>query len=316
MRFLSTTLVLTLVLSACASASVATVDGVEISSQDLDSLHVDVERLDDDDRASSVLLLILHEAFTSRSETDFGLGVDHAAADEAYASRTVRWSGDDAIELGLAARNERPRRLRLEADLDVVRDGITNNLVRTEAAGFDIDLAYHDYLIDNAEVCIQHIQFDDPATYDVAADRLEAGEPFAQVALDLSADPFVSREDGGTGAGGDIGCAAPFALPVGMDDAALEAPVGEAFGPVPSTLGFHLVWVISRVAPPLEAVRPSVIDHAVDRQGPELFRLWAVGVLQSIEVTIAPEYGAWGILPETDPVPTVVTPERLDLILP
>lgn len=316
MRTLISLVILSLALAACSAATVATVNDTDISTRSLADLHVDVNELDEDDVAASVLLLLLHEAFTTTADEELGLQVNRDAAEEAYAARTVRWADEDAIELGLAARNERPARLTLEAELDTIRDQIAEHLVRTESGGFDLDVAYHDYLIDNALVCIQHVQFDDPANYDVAKARLDAGEEFADVALDMSFDPFVSRQDGGTGAGGDIGCSAPFALPVGMMDAALEAPVGEAFGPVFSTLGSHLIWVISRDVPELDSAKAEVLDHAVDKQGPDLFRLWAVEILQTMEVTIAEDYGTWGILPETDPVPTVVPPSRIELILP
>jgi len=315
-RTLISLVLLTLALAACSAATIATVNDTDISTGRLADLHVDVNELDEDEIAASVLLLLLHEAFITSADEGLGLEPDRSAVEMAYAARTVRWADDEAIELGLAARNERPARLTLEAELDTIRDQIAEHLVRTESAGFDLDVAYHDYLIDNALVCIQHVQFDDPANYDVAKARLDDGEDFADVALDMSFDPFVSRQDGGTGAGGDIGCSAPFALPVGMMDAALEAPVGEPFGPVFSTLGSHLIWVTSRAVPELETAKPDVLDHAVDKQGPELFRLWAVETLQAIKVTIAEEYGTWGILPETDPVPTVVPPSRIELILP
>lgn len=315
MRFALVLLSISLLLAACGSASVATLDGTAISETELGDLHVDLSQLDEDGLASSILLLLLHDAFIARADRDFGISLDEATVESFYAGRTARWPTAEEVELGLAARNERPARIRLESELDTIRDEVSAHLVRSESPGFDLDKAYHEYLIDNARVCVLQIQLESPDQYDETKARLDAGEAFADVALDISIDPFVGREDGGVGTGGDIGCSAPAALPAGMDAAVLVAPIGEAYGPVTSDAGVHLLWVVERDAPPLDEVRPAVIEHAVTRQGPGLFRVWAVEVLQTMDVEIADQYGVWGMLPETEPVPTVVPPTRVDQII-
>lgn len=314
-RFASILLSISLWLAACGSSSVATLDGTAISETALSDLHVDVSRLKEDELVSSILLLLLHNAFIARADRDFAVSLDDAMVESFYAGRTERWRTPDEVELGLAARNERPSRVRLESELDTVRDEVSAHLVRSESPGFDLAKAYNAYLIDNARVCVLQIQLESPGQYDETKARLDAGEAFADVALDVSLDPFVGREDGGVGTGGDIGCSAPAALPTGMDAAVLVAPIGEAYGPITSNIGVHLVWVVERDAPALDEVRPAVIEHAVTRQGPDLFRVWAVEVLQTMDVEIADQYGVWGMLPETDPVPTVVPPARVDQIV-
>lgn len=307
--------VLAVFFAACASASVASVDGTAITETQLSELHVDVNQLAEDDLVGSILLLVLHQAFLEHSESDFGIALDETIADTFYADRTARWPNPDEVELGLASRNERPDRLRMEAELDAIREEVSAHLVRTEAAGFDLDKAYNDYLLDNAHVCVLHIQLETAELYDEAEARLSAGESFAEVALAMSIDPFVGRQDGGSGASGDLGCSAPSALPVGMDTAVLEAPIGEAYGPITSVLGAHLIWVVERDAPALADVRPAVVEDAVTTQGPNLFQTWAIEVLQNLEVEVADQYGTWGMLPETDPVPTVVPPSRISQIV-
>lgn len=308
--------VFALVVVACSGGGpIATVDGVELTRADLEEIHVDVDALDAEDLASSVLLLILHEGFTSRASTEFDITADPALVDEAFASRTVRFSGRGELEEVLAQTNVRPERLRIESYLDVVRDSVGAHLVRTEGPGFDLDRAYEDYLLVEGEVCIRHIQVSEVADYEAALTRLEAGEDFAEVALDISIDPFVARVDGGTGAGGDLGCSTPGSLPAGLDTAAIEAAVGEITGPVVSAIGVHLVIVYDKTIPDLVDVRDAVVEAAVATQGVELFRLWAVTVLQDLEVTVDPSVGTWGVLPETDPVPTVVDPSLTEFIL-
>ena len=73
--------------------------------------------------------------------------------------------------------------------------------------------------------------------------------------------------------------------------------------------------VYSRTIPELVDVRPQVIEAAIATQGPEVFRLWAIDVLQTLDVTIDDSVGEWGVLPETEPVPTVVEPSRVQFII-
>lgn len=307
---------LALLAAACSGAGpLAVVDGVELTLADLDGIHPDVDALSNDELASSVLLLVLDEAFTARAAADFGITPDPTAIESAFAGRTARYEGRGDLDELLAQQNLRAQRLRIESSLDALRDAIGEHLVRNEGPGFDLDQAYIDYVLAEGEVCVRHIQIAELSDYETALDRLAAGEPFDEVALDLSVDPFVSRDDGGTGAGGDLGCSLPGSLPPGLDTAVLDAPLGEPTGPIVSSIGAHLVVVYERSVPELLDVRAEVIEAAIAIQGEEVFRVWAVDVLQSLDVTVDPAFGTWGVLPETDPVPTVVTPGRTDRIV-
>lgn len=308
-----------LALSAAACSSddgrLATVDTVEIPAADLDALHPDPDALDEDERAGSALLLVLRQSFVTRAETDLGLTPSTAQVVAALDVQREALEARGDVDEVLAGLNETEARIRINAELDVVRDLVGEHLVRTESGGFDIDEAQLQFLLANAEVCLRQIQFEDADGVDAALARLEGGESFDTVAREVSIDPFVSRDDGGVGAGGDLGCSAPSALPAGLDRAALDVPLGQADGPVASTFGVHIVEVYQRDTPDLDERHDEVIDAAVVAQGPELFRVWAVAVLQDIEVEVDEAFGRWGVLPETDPVPTVVPPHRFDDIV-
>lgn len=307
---------LLLLVGACSSEPepVATVDGVELDEARLTELHAEPAALDDDERVGSVLLLVLRQAFTSRAETDLGVAAttDEIDAAEAELLAPIDGRGDRAEVL--AARNETEARIRVNAELDALRDRMEAHLVRTESGGFDLDEAQRAFLLANAEVCVHHIQLDDPGAVDEVLERLAGGEPFEAVARELSVDPFVARAEG-TGAGGDLGCSAPSALPAGLDEAVLSQPVGRPTGPVTSAVGVHVLLVDERSTPDLDARHDEVVEAAIPTQGPELFRRWAVDVLQTIDVSVDPAYGRWGMLPETDPVPTVVSPARIGDII-
>ena len=121
--------------------------------------------------------------------------------------------------------------------------------------------------------------------------------------------------DEGVGAGGDLGCSAPNALPPGLDTATLDARLNELTGPVISSVGAHALLVYQRTAPDPDEAHDAIIESAVSRQREEVFRRWAIDVLTSIDVDVNGSYGRWGVLPETDPVPTVVPRYRIDEIL-
>ena len=308
-RFVAVVVFALAVVACSSSDQLAMVDGVEIVRVDLNALHVEPDDLDADERAGSALLLVLREAFESHALLELDLSLNVTAVDAAYETRIAALEGRGDLHEVLAARNETTERIRIQAELDTLRDSVAEELVRSESARFDLDTAYQQFLLDNAEVCIRQMQLGEDLDFDIAVGRLDAGEDFADVARDISIDPFVDRTEG-VGAGGDLGCSAPSALPSGLAEATLEARIGDVAGPILSDVGLFLLVVYERDMPELDAVRPEVIEHAIDRQGPTLFRLWAIDVLTTIEVEIDGSIGEWGILPETMPVPTVVPPYR------
>jgi len=314
---LKTSLALLLLTAACSGGSdtFATIDDVAIPTEAFTGLHVDVAELTDDEVARSALLLILHSAFSAEAQNALGITADESLVAERFAERTETFRARGDLDQQLALRNLMRRRIQIEAELDVLRDTVSASLVRDEAPGFDLDAAYEAYLMDNAEVCIQQIQIDDLSIVDGLIGRLDSGEQFSDVARDLSIDPFVDREAGRSGAGGDFGCSAPMALPIGLGQAALTAPIDEPVGPIASANGVHVLWVYDRTVAPLVDVRPAVLEHAIPIQGEEMFRLWAVDVLLKIDVELEATYGRWAMLPETDPVPTVVSPDLYGSII-
>jgi hypothetical protein len=309
-RFLFGLVALGLAAASCggSAAPIATINGIEIERERFDDLHSDVEALVPEERASSLLLLMIHEAFLSSAEAEFGVVPDPVEVEAAFTART-----DSALTLGpleavLANRGITTDRVQLEAELDVLRDTLGPELVRREYPGFDLDAAYQAYLIAEAEVCLRQITLSRPDDFDVIQDRLASGESFEDVARDLSADPLASRPVGESGSGGDMGCAAPSSFGPGLDQATLEAPLNEPYGPVVSGIGVHLAVVYDRTAPELESVRDDVMELATTSQGPQLFNRWAVGVLDTAEVTIIEEFGTWGPREGTDGIPTVIPP--------
>lgn len=305
--------VLALVASACSSApsTVATIDGIEIERARFESLHPEGYEPVPDETASSLLLIMIHDVFLATAEEDLGVVVDPEAAAVAFENRTrvARSIGD--VDTLLANRGVTQARVQLEADLDALRDALGPVLVRREAPGFDIEAAYRDYLLNEARVCVRQIRLDDTADVALIIERANAGEVFADLAREYSTDPLAQREEGLSGAGGDMGCSFPNSFGIGLAQASLntEVPVGEAFGPVLGATGVHIMVVYEREIPDLSEVRAEVVESAIEAQSSEVFNQWAIDVLKNAEVTIDAAYGEWGPLPETNGIPTVIPVE-------
>ncbi len=303
-----------LVATACggAPATLATIDGIDIERSRFEALHPDEYELVADEVASSLLLLMIHDVFIAAAEQDLGVSVDPESAAAAFDARTrvARSLGDlDAV---LAKRGVTPARVQLEADLDALRDAVGPLLVRQEAPGFDLDAAYRNYLLNEAYVCVRQIRLAGTENVELIIDRANAGESFGDLARQYSTDPLAQREEGMSGAGGDMGCSFPNSFGAGLAQAALDTdvPVGEAFGPVIGPTGLHIMVVYEREIPELGAVRRDVVESAVATQGEQVFNEWAIDVLKNAEVTIDAAYGGWGPLPGTNGIPTVIPVEE------
>jgi hypothetical protein len=299
--------------AACSSepGPVASINGTDITVEQLAALHVgDLAELTPQEEAGSVLLLLLHDGFLAAAADDFGIVPEPERVAEQITVRTARFGDGAAVDAALTRQGITRLRVELEAELDVLRDAVGEELVQREVPGFDIDAAYRSYVMGEGTVCVRHIQLLGADGLDEAVARLDGGEDFGDVAAELSADFTASRPAGEPGSGGDLGCGAPGNHPPGFSDATLDAPVGEVYGPVFTSATVHLIVVYERDLPALAEVRAAVLDHAGPLQGPDLFRDWGVGVLRDATVEVASRYGSWGPLPETNGVPTVIPTDR------
>ena len=304
-RLVVAVLPLLLLVAACGGAGpVATINGIDIDEERLAELRpADAEPVADD-IARDLLLVILHDVLVDAALSELGVSATESASEAAFEQRTRSAAAMGPLDAVLANRGVTTQRVRLEADLDALRDVVGPELVRSEAAGFDIDAAYEDFLLREGEVCVRQIELASREDYDVAVDRLDGGEPFADVAMDMSTDPLVGA--GEARAGGDLGCAPPRGLPLGLSARSLEATIGVPFGPVDLLAGSYLVVVYDRTLPELDSVRDRVREGAVGEQGEAVFQEWAFEVLRTAEVTIDPGYGTWGPREGTGGVPTVI----------
>jgi parvulin-like peptidyl-prolyl isomerase len=130
-------------------------------------------------------------------------------------------------------------------------------------------------------------------------ERLEGGEDFAAVAGEVSTD--TSTE------GGDLGCALAAGYVEGFAQAAMDAPLGEVFGPVETDFGFHVLVVSERTAPTREEYLAAPRESLSDEEIGNLWTEWFNDVLQAVDARVAEKYGSWtsiGIKAPEDPTTT------------
>lgn len=109
--------------------------------------------------------------------------------------------------------------------------------------------------------------------------RLAGGEPFADVAADLSSDA------GSAARGGDLGWVPLSLLVDGYAAAAETAPLHAVIGPVETEYGLHLIEVLARDMRPL-----SETELAQARA--DLFAQWMASLRASADITRSPDWQA------------------------
>lgn len=135
-------------------------------------------------------------------------------------------------------------RLRVTAIFDQANDWIEERMELVEAEPPEV-------------VCSSHILLETEDEADVVVERLDAGEAFADVAVEASIGPS------GPG-GGDLGCVDTTTFdPDFIAGAAAVAPAGTT-GPVQSQFGWHVIDVRS-FGPGTTEVHPELDDAAAEQ---------------------------------------------------
>jgi hypothetical protein len=184
--------------------------------------------------------------------------------------------------------------VRLEADLDVIRDQVQGRLVG--AAGPDqMEAAYRTFLSVNSRVCLSALRVVDDGALTEIEDLVDAGTDVAGIAR--AAPDAIERVD--------VECTSPTRFGPGLASVALDGGVGDVHV-VRAEGGPYVAAVDERDAPPLSSVRDEVLRIATETQGPELFSTWAADIVREADVDVADEIGRWAPTAGTNGLPTVV----------
>lgn len=291
-----------MLLAACGSNNVeATVNGVEIMTSDVEGFVYEPSEFTDTPQQFAAYLgqAIQWEAVEQRVSDE--LAYEPTEEDiEAEVRRVVINAGFLDIPNFLVQQNIS------EATLNRVAEHLVIQRHLHDLLGPDIedptDEAVQEELDTNparwvSEVCVSHILTLTSSDAEAILEQLDAGEEFADLAIEQSVDT------GTAGQGGSLGCADPSGYVLEFADATRTAPIGEVVGPVQSQFGFHLILVESREATPFEDVRAAMRETEIVTAVSE----WLNDTVKAAEVTVAEERGSW----ITDPTPLVQPPAEL-----
>ncbi len=337
-RLLAASAVLMLTLSACGGGIAATVDGVDITVEEVAALRTESISVAETDFSDDLYNIISDRVASKAADEDFGVGVtdEELAAELETIREELAAQGTDLDarleELGLsdkfvdllASQEVLSRKVieALSAELPEIGDEEIQEVYDAELANYETQLvAQEEQAAAQAKyagvtVCTKHILVPtEPEAQDVLS-RLDAGEAFADLAVELSTDT------GSGAAGGELGCGSPAQYVTEFADVTMDAEVGVPTGPVETQFGFHIILVDSREVdeeavaetpaepepfPSLEEVRADILASLELERESTLFSEWFVAKLRAAEVTVAEAYGTW-TTPDDPAGPPTLTP--------
>lgn len=278
--------VLALGAAACSSAdTVATVNGEPITRADLEALNVgyrDAPLAPGEQMRQDVTQLVIAKAAATAAEQQFGITFSEADVDDRIASPPTRYAGLFAADADSA-------QARTDATQTLIRDAVVTRLVNDQFGGVA------GYVAENPEdvvqVCVRHIMSATPEESAAVLARLEAGESFDDVMVEVSLD--TSTPNGLLTINGRC----PIHVGVVGEEFAVAvatAPIGEPTGPVASDAGFfHIIVVEDRTQPDGTSSDEEFLDQLDGAAAAALFSPWVNEALRTAEVDVASEIGTW-----------------------
>lgn len=326
-----------LVLTACGGGVAATVDGTDISVSEVGSLRV-TSAPTETDFATDLNNLISNTVVTRAAQEQFGIEAtdeDRQAQIDLVTAQIE--AGGSTVEATLGELGLTDEFLQLFANQEAVgsqvRDALGEELDLPTAAEiqevYDTELATYEEQITaqqeayelqlkfvGMEVCSSHILLATQDDAEAALVRLEAGEAFADLAVELSTGP-----SGPTG--GDLGCASPAGFVAEFAEAVAEGEIGVPTGPVETEFGFHVILVTSRDVdeaaeapvepeippfPSYEESEANITQNLLDSTIGLAFQEWFTEVLRSADVTVSEQFGTWTVPDDGVSIPQVTPP--------
>lgn len=172
-----------------------------------------------------------------------------------------------------------------------------------EVSDAELEEVYAERSVALQQICVSLLLVETEADARAAYDRVLGGEPFADVAREVSIDPATAET------GGEAGCASAAEVAQSFGPTAPESPVGVPLEPLQFTQGWVVATITGRQVPPLEEVSESLRQELVQARRGEL----ADELRDDIEVD--PRYGTWDaasgfVVPPQPPAPADA-PEEL-----
>jgi parvulin-like peptidyl-prolyl isomerase len=298
-------LTIALLLAACggggASQVAATVNGTDITVGEVQAMRITTEGGEDTidkevfatDLTGAIIDLVVVEAV----RTEFAIDPTDTEIEAKIAQMTELISTAQGITLADFLQNEglTESQFRVVANQQVIRDKLMEHFRPDVLPGSDADAQ----LLRNAEgfglvnACVSHILVATEEEAVAAKARIDGGEDFATVAVELGTDDTAAT-------GGDLGCAALSSYVPEFSQAAAEARLGAVTSPVESQFGWHLILVRERDEPTLTELKDRITGDRIN----QLVDGWLLDTLGAAEVLVNAEYGTW----QLQPFPKVIPP--------
>ncbi|MEX1004932.1 MAG: peptidylprolyl isomerase [Acidimicrobiia bacterium] len=292
-------------LVACggSGAVVATVNGQEVTASQVEALYSDdLGAVPADLFAENLLNTIVELLVVQVADSEFGISVTEDEIEERRAeieTQIASQSGDVSYEEFLEQNGFTDERIARIAHQQLVADQVEERLLAEEGAITDQELQdqYDSQLFQFTEACVSHILVPTEEEAVGAKERIDGGEAFADVAMELGTDGTAPE-------GGELGCTALSGYVPEFAVAASEVPLNEVSEPVRSQFGFHLILVTERTTQAFEDVQADLRAALEVERGGTLVQDWLLEAASAADVTVVEEYGTW----VTDPFPSVQPP--------
>ncbi len=273
---------------------VATVNGSEVTLDDVRTLRPDTDAVSTDQFAQDLQLIIVNNIVRGGA-SDLGIEVTGeeltAQIDEIIAQITAPnpQTGESISWDDFKAQQNLSDPI---VDLAVEQQLLNEELIEyfgetIEVSEEDIEARYNIEQQSRSEVCSAHILLEDEETADeIYALAIEDGADFAALAIEHSTGPSGPN-------GGDLGCTSPSSYVPEFGAATLLAGLNVPYGPVQSQFGWHIILVTDRTVPELEDVRDELVDTVRSQEASGAVTDWFLEQINGAEVTIDEEYGTW-----------------------
>ncbi|CAN5154955.1 N/A [soil metagenome] len=292
-------------LGACGggpgNSTAATVNGVGISVGEVQSMRLNADPaaavVDRTQFANDLTDAIINLAILEAARTEFSIDPSEAEV----TAKLTDLEGQIQAAQGVTAEEFFAQqglpidRLSVIARQQVIKEALDQQFLETidPATDADAEALLQTDGASRTTACVSHILVATEEEANAALDRINGGEPFAEVATDVSTD-------GSAAAGGDLGCESLGLYVPEFASAAFGAELGEVTPPVQTDFGYHLILVTERTEPSLAEVRADIEIQRVNQE----VSTWILASIEAAEVTVEPDFGTW----VTDPQPQVQPP--------
>jgi foldase protein PrsA len=290
-RLLAILAVALLAASCSSSNTLATVNGTDITKDDLYRIYPDYENatvvdFTGEQLRQAVTDLIVLETSLQAASAEFAVDINDAKiADrlvnppKRYVSLLAQGGADEGFT---EVQKQR-------AVVSLLIDEVSPLLVEAQLDGWAGVLESHPEYVTRA--CVRHINV---ATEDEATQvltRLEDGEDFAALAAELSQD---TASEGGLLRGGDGDCLASWAtLDQDLATMVSTAEMNVPLGPVQFGSGFSVIRIEDRVEPTVDELTADPMRYLDLNIATDYYYSWASDVLRTTDIEVSPALGTW-----------------------